>query len=249
MDLNKPAAGRITQYFGRQTNGSFHYGTDRGWGNGKQVNAMLTGQVIDASYHSDYGWVVFLDHGLDSSGRHVQTRYCHLAPNSIAVKYGAWVAAGTQIGLMGSTGSLTKQVHLHSELWLDGVRHDELAYTFIKPGTPPAPEPVIKRKKNMFLIRDTSPTYFLVTDNGMWVVPTQADAEKVDRVLNYSPSPADVQYVVALLKTPAHYSYAPAAGNAGLTADQDSILRSRASSTEVNAIKVPTKVTLEGNLS
>lgn len=128
MVATSPAAGRITKSFGRQPNGTFHYGTDRGWGNGFDVVAMLPGRVAQVHSLSDYGLVVLIDHGRDVDGRVVESRYCHLS--SASVVKDEQVGEGAAIAVMGSSGSLTKQVHLHSELWLDGVRVDETKYTF-----------------------------------------------------------------------------------------------------------------------
>lgn len=136
MALTKPALGNITRKFGPYvSNGiaGFHYGTDRGYGNGRDVYAMLNGQVTSVATLSDYGKIIVIDHGVDAHGDIIQTRYCHLSAQNVA--YGAWVVAGQKIGVMGSTGTLTDQVHLHSELIKNGIRVDEQLYTA---GTVPA---------------------------------------------------------------------------------------------------------------
>lgn len=120
--LGVPAAGKVTLAFGRLPSGKFHYGTDRGWGNGKNVSSMATGTVVSTAVLPDYGKTVTVDHG-DLLGEVTRTRYCHLA--SVSVKVGDPVVAGEKIGVMGSTGSLAEGVHLHSELSLAGVRVDE----------------------------------------------------------------------------------------------------------------------------
>jgi len=156
-----------TRGFGKQPNGSFHYGTDWGWGSGRQVYAMLPGQVVSTQTLPDYGITVRVNHGHDANGDAIETRYCHLSAQT--VKYGDWVAEGRQVGVMGSTGSLTKQVHLHSELWFNGTRIDERTYT------PPAPP---KRKTTLMrLITDTSGAKWLETENGSEkIAPFTADA-------------------------------------------------------------------------
>ena len=137
MALSRPSKDTdANRRFGRQANGSWHWGTDWGWGNGPEVYSMLAGVVIETADRGDYGRTVRILHGRDSLGRVVETRYCHLSP-SVYVEKDDIVAAGEKIALMGDSGSLAKSVHLHSELYLDGVRVDELAHQDIQIQTPP----------------------------------------------------------------------------------------------------------------
>ncbi len=90
----------------------FHYGTDFHAKPGTTVMAAGPGTVVYATWQSGYGKVVYIDHG---GG--VITRYGHL--RRITTKKGATVAAGDQIGEVGSTGHATGP-HLHFEVRLDG---------------------------------------------------------------------------------------------------------------------------------
>jgi murein DD-endopeptidase MepM/ murein hydrolase activator NlpD len=113
-----------------------HHGTDWGWGQGDAVYAMADGVVVDVRTLTDYGKIIIIDHGPIIKGV-TQTRYCHLSRQDVAVGTAlkpTRVKRGQQIGVMGNTGSLipvingVKSKHLHSELWLDGVRVDEQPY-------------------------------------------------------------------------------------------------------------------------
>lgn len=146
MPVSSPAKGRITKPFGRQPNGSFHHGTDRGWGAGSQVYAMLGGRVVEMAFLSDYGNFIRVLHGRDIHGRVIESRYCHLKTGFNLVDEDSDVAQGEQIATMGSTGSLTDQVHLHSELWIDDIRVDE---TTADIQFPPPPSPPSERKRTM----------------------------------------------------------------------------------------------------
>lgn len=52
----------------------------------------------------------------------------HLATGSILVQVGQYVTAGTQLGLMGTTGETYGEMHLHEEMYLDAVRVDPQYY-------------------------------------------------------------------------------------------------------------------------
>lgn len=90
----------------------FHHGTDYRGKRGTPVLAAGAGTVIYAGRRGGYGRVVFIDHG---GG--VVTRYAHLS--KIEVRAGDTVAAGEQIGRLGSTGRTTG-AHLHFEVRLHG---------------------------------------------------------------------------------------------------------------------------------
>lgn len=63
----------------------------------------------------------------------------HFATGTISVRTGQDINAGDYIGQMGATGETYGQVHLHEELWIDGVRVDPQYYrTHDIPGTPAA---------------------------------------------------------------------------------------------------------------
>ncbi|MBA3817312.1 MAG: M23 family metallopeptidase [Deltaproteobacteria bacterium] len=90
----------------------FHTGTDFRGKRGTPVVAAGGGVVTFAGRMGGYGNIVHVDHG---GG--VITRYAHL--RRIDASQGAAVAAGEQIGQVGSTGRATGP-HLHFEIRLDG---------------------------------------------------------------------------------------------------------------------------------
>lgn len=94
-----------------------HSGQDmNGVGGAGNIVAVGDGEVSFAGVMGGYGNVVDVKH---ASG--VTTRYAHLA--SIKVRQGQTVAAGTQLGIEGTTGQSTG-VHLHFEIHVDGTPVD-----------------------------------------------------------------------------------------------------------------------------
>lgn len=94
-----------------------HSGQDmNGVGGAGTIVAVGDGEVAFAGVMGGYGNVVDVTH---SGG--VTSRYAHMA--SIKVQQGQKVAAGTQLGVEGTTGQSTG-VHLHFEIHVDGVPID-----------------------------------------------------------------------------------------------------------------------------
>lgn len=99
----KPTSGIYTQYY----NGS-HGGIDIANKIGTGIYAYKAGTVSFAGWKTSYGNLVIVNHG---DG--VVTYYAHLSV--INAKAGETVAAGQQVGKMGSTGRSTGP-HLHFEI-------------------------------------------------------------------------------------------------------------------------------------
>ena len=97
----------------------FHGGIDLPSAAGAPVVAAAPGRVTWAAARAG-GWgnLVTIAHG---SG--VRTMYAHLS--AISVHVGEWVAGGTVVGLVGSTGDATGP-HLHFEVRVDGAAIDPL---------------------------------------------------------------------------------------------------------------------------
>lgn len=89
-----------------------HSGVDLAAPLGTPVYAPTAGYVSAASWNGGYGLFVAIEHG---GG--MQTRYGHLS--RVAVASGQYVAAGTVIGYVGSTGNSTGP-HLHYEVRFNG---------------------------------------------------------------------------------------------------------------------------------
>jgi murein DD-endopeptidase MepM/ murein hydrolase activator NlpD len=108
--LTAPAP--ISSRFGWRTHpltGSrrFHSGVDIAAPSGAPVVATASGTIISAGWNGGYGNAVIIQHN-DTQ----QTLYGHLS--KVSVQPGQTIAAGTVIGLVGSTGNSTGP-HLHFE--------------------------------------------------------------------------------------------------------------------------------------
>jgi murein DD-endopeptidase MepM/ murein hydrolase activator NlpD len=114
--------------------GRQHNGLDLANRNGGFIYAAGDGRIRYADYRGGYGNVVEIDHG-----RGVRTLYAHLAEIDQRLHVGDNVRQGAPIARMGMTGNATG-VHLHYEVWVDGLLVDPLHY-----GRPPvyvsAPQP------------------------------------------------------------------------------------------------------------
>ncbi|PKN70624.1 MAG: peptidase M23 [Deltaproteobacteria bacterium HGW-Deltaproteobacteria-12] len=105
-----PVKGWVTSEFGYRespfsSGTEFHKGLDIATRMGKEVVATADGLIVEASYLSDEGNTVKIDHG-----RGLASSYSHLS--KIAVKQGARVKRGDLIGLVGDSGRSTGS-HLH----------------------------------------------------------------------------------------------------------------------------------------
>ncbi len=118
-----------TGYFIRPTHGyvisqnysASHAGIDLAVGIGTSVFAADGGTVVYAGWNPvGYGNLVVLDHG-----NGWRTYYAHLS--KVEVSCGEWVARGTVIGAVGSTGNSTGP-HLHFELLRFGVAVNPTGY-------------------------------------------------------------------------------------------------------------------------
>jgi murein DD-endopeptidase MepM/ murein hydrolase activator NlpD len=110
--------GAADSRFGAARAGHRHEGQDIPAASGTPVVAPLAGAILFNDYqHSGAGRYVILhaDNGWDMM-------FAHLLAGSATLAPGTRVAAGQQIGSVGSTGGSTGP-HLHFELWPSGWRH------------------------------------------------------------------------------------------------------------------------------
>lgn len=191
----------------------YHRGLDKGVGGGVTIGWLVSGTVTQITRNDAIGtWVETTAPG----GKFVG--YGHTrAPAGLRV--GHAVTAGTSgpivQGWNDDHGTEWDGPHVH--VWL-GSRSGDMGRAF---GTDEDPSPLFtatagggttpiitkRKRRTMFLTKDATTTHFLITEQGMWVVPTQGFAESVDRVLNYSPSRGDIQYFAGLLQTKPWVSY------------------------------------------
>ncbi len=106
-------ARRVSSYFGNRRDpfggsGAFHSGMDYPAPRGTSVSAAGAGKIVWSGRRNGYGIMVEIEH---ANG--LVTRYAHMS--ATLVEKGQMVAAGTQIGKVGSTGRSTGP-HLHFEV-------------------------------------------------------------------------------------------------------------------------------------
>lgn len=113
-----PLRGIVTSTFDRRQN---HFGLDIVAEADAAVKACLAGTVTLASWTTDAGHVLHVQHAHD-----LVSIYKH---NSVLLrKVGDKVKAGEAIAIVGNSGELTTGPHLHFELWLNGEAVDPQAY-------------------------------------------------------------------------------------------------------------------------
>ena len=108
---------RMTSGFGYRSDpftgtAAMHSGLDFGGRLGEPILAAAAGRVVFAGTKGGYGQTVEIAHG-----NGLLTRYAHLS--GFTARAGQQVAAGQQIGMLGSTGRSTGP-HLHFEVRLNG---------------------------------------------------------------------------------------------------------------------------------
>ncbi|HWG07260.1 MAG TPA: M23 family metallopeptidase [Beijerinckiaceae bacterium] len=121
IQVTSPFGTRIDPFFGRL---ALHPGVDLRQAYGSAVYATAAGKVTIAAPDGGYGNLVEIDHG-----NGLATRYGHLS--AFAVSEGETVAAGQEIGRIGTTGRSTGP-HLHYEVRIDGEPVDPMR--FLKAG-------------------------------------------------------------------------------------------------------------------
>jgi peptidoglycan hydrolase-like protein with peptidoglycan-binding domain len=125
---------RITSDFGWRTHPiekikKHHNGTDlwgaaeplyiESWYDGVVVEAGTSKQRLASGAVGGVGWYVDVQSKIN--GKFYVSRYAHLVPNSLKVKKGQKVEAGTILGKMGTSGASTGK-HLHFEI-VAGKKH------------------------------------------------------------------------------------------------------------------------------
>ena len=98
-----------------------HYAVDIVVPKNTPIKAAADGRVILASWTSDSGYVIILDHG-----NQLLSVYKH--NSSLTKEQGDLVKAREVIAISGSTGEFSTGPHLHFELWNDGNPIDPVAF-------------------------------------------------------------------------------------------------------------------------
>ena len=104
-----------------------HRGVDYAAPTGTPVYAAGDGTVIRRGWESDYGRVIFIQHGTRYT-----TVYAHLSRYARGLKAGSKVAQGQIIGRVGRSGMATGP-HLHYEFRIDGIHRNPVKVRFPSP--------------------------------------------------------------------------------------------------------------------
>jgi murein DD-endopeptidase MepM/ murein hydrolase activator NlpD len=113
-----PLKGVVTDSY---KSGNSHYGVDITAPENEAIKATLDGTVILASWTSETGYVIQVQHE-----NNLVSIYKH---NSVLLKkVGDKVNAGEAIAIIGNSGELTTGPHLHFELWFNGLPVDPQEY-------------------------------------------------------------------------------------------------------------------------
>ncbi|OUP60191.1 murein hydrolase activator EnvC family protein [Butyricicoccus pullicaecorum] len=120
-----PSYNRISSPYGYRTHPisgtrKLHKGLDISASSGNPVIAAASGTVVKSYFSSSYGNYVVISHG---GG--VMTAYAHMTRRLVSV--GERVAAGQQVGTVGSTGNSTGP-HLHFEVYVGGSTVNPMNY-------------------------------------------------------------------------------------------------------------------------
>lgn len=116
--LFKPLQGTLSGLFDAEIG---HYGIDIVAPSNEVVKSVLDGTVILATYTSDGGNIIQIQHG-----HNLVSVYKH--NSALFHEAGERVKAGESIAVIGNTGDHSDGPHLHFELWLEGVPVDPLVY-------------------------------------------------------------------------------------------------------------------------
>jgi murein DD-endopeptidase MepM/ murein hydrolase activator NlpD len=98
-----------------------HYAVDIAAKQNEAVKATLNGTVVLATWSSETGWTIMLQHT-----DHMISVYKH--NSALLKKQGEYVKAGEPIAIYGGTGKVSTGQHLHFELWYHGNPVDPQDY-------------------------------------------------------------------------------------------------------------------------
>jgi murein DD-endopeptidase MepM/ murein hydrolase activator NlpD len=113
-----PVKGTVSSEFNIEEQ---HYGVDIVVPKNTPVKAAADGRVVLASWTSDSGYVIVIDHG-----NQLLSAYKH--NSSLTKAQGDLVKAREVIAISGSSGELSTGPHLHFELWNDSNPIDPVAF-------------------------------------------------------------------------------------------------------------------------
>lgn len=113
-----PLKGTVINGFNSKTK---HFAVDIAARQNEAVKATLNGTVILATWSSETGWTIVLQHSND-----MVSAYKH--NSALLKKQGEYVKAGDPIAIYGGSGTISSGKHLHFELWYHGNPVDPQDY-------------------------------------------------------------------------------------------------------------------------
>ncbi len=106
-----PVKGVLTNLFNINEK---HFGVDIAGAKDEPIKSVLDGTVVFAQWTLDNGWVIAVQHA-----QNVLSVYKH--NSTLLKKEGSMVKSGEPIAIIGNSGENTSGMHLHFELWFNGV--------------------------------------------------------------------------------------------------------------------------------
>ena len=117
LSFYPPVKGVISKGFDR----TFHSWVDVTTPAGTMIMSVLDGTVLYTCWEEGSGYTLVVQHDGDIVSVYKNSQ-------SLLRKRGDWVKAGTPVGVVASSPSLTKGDHLHFELWYNGEAVDPMKY-------------------------------------------------------------------------------------------------------------------------
>lgn len=114
-----PLRGKVTQKF----DASLHPAIDIAPDKDISVKAIKEGTVVFSGWTPDFGYVLAIQHNNSWMSVYKHNSVLHK-------KTGSFVEAGETIATAGNSGELSSGIHLHFELWHDGVAMDPTKYIY-----------------------------------------------------------------------------------------------------------------------
>ena len=118
LDLFPPVKGQIENPFDEAR---LHYGVDIVAEENTLIKSAADGYVVISEYSDANGWIIGV-----SSRDNVVTFYKH--NSRLLKKAGTYVYSGEPIAVIGNSGENSTGMHLHFELWHNGVQLDPANY-------------------------------------------------------------------------------------------------------------------------
>jgi len=151
-----PVPGPVTSGWGPRPLFGFHHGLDHGWLEddpevSRRVYALANGVVQQVGWNALVGYYILI-----RVSASITVRQAHFAKGTIAVKAGQRIFQGvTFLGIMGNSGAQVRGIHLHTDVFVKGVRVDPAPY-FTIPFKVSKPKPVRKQDMPVNIVKKST---------------------------------------------------------------------------------------------